>query len=541
MMRFYNLFFGVMLILLGGTVMAQRIVDIPPSDDPTSPADISLVIMGDTMPTGERMDNNTVYRLANGSVYTVTSRLENTEDWPLQIEAADLTKTAQIDKPVITRTPNADGAYPQVIWSSGDVTLKNLWIIGGETGPGEQQSWGQCRFFGTGSRVIVTDCLMEKDRGGFLQLRANDMKIYVDNCVFRNGGNRFILEGNGRGIDTREFAVDTLIVRNTVIHNIIDRVFRSLGNVTPHNYIEFDHCTVFNHFGRHGCFVFEQAHNIKITNNLLINPNMMGASPRYADEQNNPDNEVNKIFTLDTLVDPTNVTISNNNIFWTEDVKAVWAKYDTVSKPPVYSTLIQQAMGDTTNGYFTEELELNSVPINITEYLDDLYANPAAEDMFDFVVQDSALQGTARDFGNLFDFLGIADGMGDFSPCYDVNNTMSGTAATDGGPIGALTICGLETTSVYERAIDLNLNFGASPNPISTSANFAYHLDRPGLVRLSIYDLTGRTVQVLVNDFQSDGDYNFEWRVPAQMPLGTYIARLQTQQGQMATKLMLTK
>ena len=62
--------------------------------------------------------------------------------------------------------------------------------------------------------------------------------------------NRFILEGNGRGIDARNFAFDSLVVRHTVIHNIIDRVFRSQGGTEPHNYIEFDHCTVFNHAGR---------------------------------------------------------------------------------------------------------------------------------------------------------------------------------------------------------------------------------------------------------------------------------------------------
>ena len=62
-----------------------------------------------------------------------------------------------------------------------------------------------------------------------------------------------------------------------------------------------------------------------------------------------------------------------------------------------------------------------------------------------------------------------------------------------------------------------------------------------GLVRLSIYDVTGCVVEVVVDDYKSPGSYNLEWNAPVQMPAGTYIARLQTQEGQMATKLMMTK
>ncbi len=539
MKRYYYLFCLFAAIFCNLTVNgqeAQRIIEV--ETDNFNPTNLSDVINGDTMPTGERMDNNTIYRLMNGGVYITNARIENTAEWPIQIEAMDLTTTAQGQKPVITRVPNASGDYQPVIWASGDVTLKNLWIISGETGPGEQHNWGQSRFFGANSRVIVRDCIIEKDRGGFLQFRADSIKCYVDNCIFRNGGNRFILEGNGRGIDSHQFAMDTLIVRNTVIHNIVDRVFRSLGNVIPHNWIEFDHCTIFNQFGRHGGVVLEQAQNFKFTNNLWINPNMLGASPRYADEQNNPDNEVNKVFTLDTLVDPTNVIISNNNLFWTQDVRDIWAKHDTVNQPPVYSTLIQEAMGDTTGGYFSEEVELRNVPVRITQYLDDLLANPAAEDMFDVIVQDITAQGTNRDFGNLFDFVGALDGEGDFDPCYDLDGTQSATAATDGGPIGVRSLCGL-LTSVYDQKVNPELELVISPNPVRDQMNIAYELQKNGLTRINIYDMTGRLVEVVANQFQHSGLQTIDWSAPQAMPNGNYLLHLQTQEGQMVKKFTL--
>ena len=441
-MKVSGLIFLLVIIASPSHILGQRIVNVPASGDPNNPTNLTDWIMGDTMANGARQDNNTIYRLVNGAEYTVTSRLENSAAWALQIEAINLTQTDQAQKPKITRTPDLTGVYQPVIWSTGDVTLKNLWIISGERVPGEQHNWGYCRFFGHRSRVVTKDCIIEKDRGGFLQFRADSIVAIVENCVFRNGGNRFILEGNGRAIDTRHFAVDTLIVRNTVIHNLQDRVFRSKGNVIPHNYIEFDHNTIFNVVGRHGYFMFEMAHQIKLTNNLMINPMMLGASPYYAEEQDYPDGNVAKLFSLDTLVSPSNATIANNNIFWTQDVIDVWAMHDTVSRPPIYSDSIVAAMGgDTTNGHFEEVLTLNKVPINITQYVDDLLANPAAEDMFDIIVQDSSAQGTARDFGNLFDFLGVSDGQGDFDPYYDEMNTISGSAATDGGPIGVRKNC----------------------------------------------------------------------------------------------------
>ncbi len=535
-------YYHVSIVLLAtfalGSINAQRIVDIPPSDDPAKPTDLSPLINGDTLPSGERVDNNTIYRLANGVVYTITSQLENTPEWTLHLEAADRTQTAQRDKPIVTTTPNDAGDYPRVMGASGDVTLINLWIINGARGPGENPGNGMMRFFGTGARIIVKDCVLEKDRGGLLSLRADSLRVYVDNTVMRNAGNRFAISGNGRAIDCRTFSVDSLVVKNSVMHNITDRILRSLGAVKPHHYIEFDHNTIFNHVGKHGCFIFAMAHEVKVTNNLMVNPLMLGASPYYANEQNNPDGNVNKVFTLDTLVDPTTVTISNNNIFWTQDIVDVWAKHDTVSRPPIYSTLIAEAMGDTTNGHFEEEVELNNVPTRLTEYLDAWLANPGSESLPDYMVEDSAVAGTNLDFGNLFDFVGVKDGMGDFDPCYDVANTISGTAATDGGPIGARTICGL-TTSVYDNALNHNLELAVFPVPIKEHMQVSYKLLASGLTRLSLYDMKGTLVQILINEVQTAGSHHLTWSAPATMPIGGYVLRLQTEIGQMTRKIVI--
>ena len=512
------------------TPLGVRYVDILDNGDPFVPVDIFPVIMGDTTDTGERVHLNTIYRLQNGVVYITTGRMVNKSTWPLQIEAVDLANTEL--KPILTRIPNASGSYPDIMRPEGNVTLKNLWIISGDKGPGEQHDWGKIRIIGDNVRFIVKDCIIEKDRGGFIQVRGNLAKIYVDNTILRNGGNRKILQGNGRGIDARDTQLDTLIVRNSVIHNIIDRVFRSQGGTIPHNYIEFDQNTIFNVGGRHGCFQFGKANTVKVTNNFIMNPLMLGTSPAYTDEQTQPDNEAHKVFTIDELNANTNFTFASNNIFWTQDVLDVINGIDSVSVPKIYSDLILQSLGNDGSGtYIQDPTPLNSVPMNITQYVIDLYNNPAAEDMFDFVVEDASLAGTAVDFGNLFDF-------STFNPCY-APTAVSATAGTHGGAIGAVSFCAELSTSVFEYDYASTLNLTVRPNPMTYNASFDYNLSQAGQVRLSIHNVMGQEIAVLVNGNQASGFQTVNYNINQQLAKGIYVARLQTEEGQMSLKIMI--
>ncbi|MEM6628681.1 MAG: T9SS type A sorting domain-containing protein [Bacteroidota bacterium] len=520
----------ILLMTTMSVLWAQpRVVDIPDNGDPVTPVDIFPFIMGDTTEMGARVDTNTIYTLENGVVYFSSDRLVNKPSWTLHLRAKDLENTDQ--KPIITRIPDDLGERPKIAYPEGDMILENLWIIGGENGPGESHDWGQIRLLGENTRHVVKDCILEKDRGGFLQLRADGVKLFVDNCILRNGGNRFILEGNGRGIDSRNFSFDSLVVTNTVIHNIIDRVFRSIGNTIPHNYIEFDHNTIFNVAGRHGYFNFEWVRVAKVTNNLLINPIMLGTTPALTDEQNQPDNESHKIFTVDTVTSETQFQISNNNIFYTQDVIDVWAKHDTVSRPEVYSALMKQVMGaDTANSFIEEVIELKNVPIPITQYIDDLYADPSSTEMFDFVVEDSAVAGTALDFGNLFNFA-------NFDPCYD-SGAQSASASTDGGGIGKFNTCTTQSTSIASR-INEDLLLNIFPNPLDREARVSFTLRKPGHVNIQVVDMFGRVVEELTNRQIGVGEHTQQWELKDKLAAGMYMVKLETVEGAMVQKVLV--
>ncbi len=527
MKNIYQLTFVLLACFMSSQITAQRVVDIMASADPSNPTDIFPVIMGDTTASGDRVDNNTVYRLENGKVYVTSGRIVNKPAWPLHIEAMDLTNTD--NKAILSRKPNASGSFPDVMWPQGDLTLRNLWIVAGEKGALEQHDWGKIRIAGANSRVIVSDCIIEKDRGGFLQVRAGNVKMYVDNCIFRNGGNRRILQGNGRGVDCRDFAMDTLIIRNTIVHNIQDRFLRSQGGTAPHNYVEIDHCTSFNTVGRHGHIQLGSVLTAKITNNLFSNPIMMGSSPFYTDEQTQPDGDLHKVITIDTLFANTSLTISNNNIFWTDDVTGYWATNDTVNAPGVLSDLVLQHLGAAADdAYFSEPLNLNNVPVSILQYVKDLYANPASEDMFDFIVEDDLLAGTPFDSGNLFDF-------DNFDPCYS-ETSLSATSATDGGGVGIRTFCPQLVNGIGEE-VNEALDLQVFPNPTSGLANFRFELARNSETSISVRSLSGQLLAQPMNSELGAGQHRFEWNFD--LPRGMYLVTLQTEMGMMTQKLVV--
>lgn len=528
MKKFYIFKTLLLLLIFSTQSFGQRYVHIEATSP--DPADIFPVIMGDTTATGERVDNNTIYQLDNGQVYITSGRLVNKPEWDLQIEALDLADTDA--KAIITRIPNASGSYKDIMRAQGNVTLQNLWIISGEKGPLENHDWGKIRLMTENTRFIANDCIIEKDRGGFVQIRANGIKAYFTNCVLRNGGNRRILQGNGRAFDSRNFSMDTLIMSNTIVYNIQDRLFRSQGASAPHNYIEIDHCTSFNTAGRHGFIQLARVTTAKITNNLFINPIMIGSSPYYTDEQTQPDNDLHKVITLDTLYDNTELEISNNNIFWTEDVTDYWASNDSVSAPGILSDLIIDNLGGTAgDAYFQEILTLNSVPGSILQYIIDLYNDPASTEMYDFIVEDALLEGTAYDSGNLFDF-------STFNACYGTD-TQSAHADTEGKGVGATNSCPELMVNVFDVELNEALALQVSPNPVSSDLNVTFKLQENSEVNIFITDMSGRTVKTLSQERLGAGEYTMNYAVAGQLAKGMYFLSLQTSQGVAVQKIII--
>jgi hypothetical protein len=92
------------------------------------------------------------------------------------------------------------------------------------------------------------------------------------------------------------------------------------------------------------------------------------------------------------------------------------------------------------------------------------------------------------------------------------------------------------------KSFALGQNF---PNPFNPATKIAYRLNKPAQVRLSVYDITGREVNRLVDRYQSVGDYNISWNSNdyngQKMASGMYFARLNVDNESVTRKMVMTK
>lgn len=98
--------------------------------------------------------------------------------------------------------------------------------------------------------------------------------------------------------------------------------------------------------------------------------------------------------------------------------------------------------------------------------------------------------------------------------------------------------------SQLARSIKLFDNY---PNPFNPSTTIRYHLAKNSTVELSIYDLSGRVVAQLINEYQSPDFYQVSWNGHNQsgypVPAGIYFARLSIEETRSTecTKMILMK
>jgi flagellar hook assembly protein FlgD len=57
----------------------------------------------------------------------------------------------------------------------------------------------------------------------------------------------------------------------------------------------------------------------------------------------------------------------------------------------------------------------------------------------------------------------------------------------------------------------LNPDISVFPNPFSEFSTLSYTVKKAGLVYAAIYDINGKVIKNLFNDFQSDGEYSLKW------------------------------
>lgn len=92
------------------------------------------------------------------------------------------------------------------------------------------------------------------------------------------------------------------------------------------------------------------------------------------------------------------------------------------------------------------------------------------------------------------------------------------------------------TTGVKENTSGNNVTFEVYPNPVASTANVAFSIEKPGITKLELYDVLGNTVVSLANEKLDSGNYNADLDVSG-IANGVYFLRL-TNNGKTLTKVV---
>lgn len=99
--------------------------------------------------------------------------------------------------------------------------------------------------------------------------------------------------------------------------------------------------------------------------------------------------------------------------------------------------------------------------------------------------------------------------------------------------------------SLAEKSPEHFSLFRNFPNPFNSSTNIHYKLDRPGYVSLKIFNMQGRLVKVLVNEFQNEGQYIAKWHgrdvENNEAASGVYLYRLKIGHQMKSMKMLLLR
>ena len=84
---------------------------------------------------------------------------------------------------------------------------------------------------------------------------------------------------------------------------------------------------------------------------------------------------------------------------------------------------------------------------------------------------------------------------------------------------------------------DISQNY---PNPFNPSTTIKYQIPKPGMVTLKVYDILGKEVAGLVNEFQNAGRYNVNFDA-SKLASGVYIYQIRSNEYTSSKKMMLLK
>jgi len=78
------------------------------------------------------------------------------------------------------------------------------------------------------------------------------------------------------------------------------------------------------------------------------------------------------------------------------------------------------------------------------------------------------------------------------------------------------------------------------PNPFNPEVLIKFRIKTDGYTRIRVYDLLGREVYVIANEYMRAGEYERNW-LSRGLPSSVYVVRLETQTSNIAKRVAIVK
>ncbi|TRX48579.1 T9SS type A sorting domain-containing protein [Fulvivirga sp. M361] len=465
--------------------------------EPDTLAALNNTINGDTLENGERVDPNTVYILRRNSVYKTNAFILN-PGFKLVVRAEE----GPGSMPIIQPTPIRGGDAFRAFTLSSDFELDGVYVTNIDDTGG---SLNRIFRVNTAATIRLKNCWLDGTSQSVVRFDSPGSSVFIENSIISHVGETFDT-GNGRVIDVRgggAIAADSIVFRNNTIFNIARRLVRHNNNLSS-NYIEISNNTLVNSISAIGSF--EQTREIKVVNNLFVNPNMEG------------DTRSANLFSIDAFdsenlyteagIDPTRrLEIHHNWFYFDPVITDVWA--DTVDMPDFYDGDIFEDLvdlnGDLFNDTTAAENALMSEPYTFTGPIKFRNAPRPSEAIVIGVVNDG-LTAPSRDDGvspnwnyATSPFFQVIQGTlslpwefpYDFT--YDASS-LAASSALNGGPVGDPRWVPQVLNDVIVSLDDLMAKTSLFyPNPVTH--NYIAFKNASDIKSLQIYALNGLEVK----------------------------------------------
>jgi hypothetical protein len=552
----YSLILFSILLLLPVLLYAQADTLLP--DYSHSGKYLNDQIFADTLANGTHSPTR-VYVLSRNGVYQVNGNINN-NGWTLRMRAA---YGSGYRPTIFLVVPSGQTMVPfQMILAGGKVYLTNLQVSGyneGAASPdpytmansGNNATPGCIINNNTVSNTIVVDsCIISNTVRAHMWMNISASIIKVTHSLFTNsgfiGGNDI---GNGRSIDLRNGACDTLIVQNNTFVNMQDRLIRHYSSQAAIGYFLFDHNTVVNNMSYHGFLSFGKMNATGgskgiITNNLLLDPFALGNDTDAVREVEFKDNAIYsadgnpKMFWVSAEPnDTTQWTVKKNYYGISTAGQAFYTANASAGVTGEGNPLpwhINTHIGiDSQTAFVKVPLTMTKVPAVMTALMN-WYRSPTGG--------NKTKGRTGFTLANDYNRIGYVY-LTDTLNCNFKCNTNLTAAALDGKVIGDTRWSWTGAVGVENVATQVPAKFSLDqnyPNPFNPSTNFTYSVAKTGLVSLKVYDLLGREVATLVNEVKEAGHYPIEWNA-AGFGSGIYFCKMQSGSFTATKKMILMK